>query len=129
MLLVNASAGESRIHGRGLFARERIPANTIIWLLTPGIDIEMTSSEFDSLEPAFRDAIRRFVYTELETGKIVLCADEARYMNHADRPNTRTVGRQTIAIADIQPGEEITCNYAEFDARSRVSAADAGLRP
>jgi uncharacterized protein len=121
MLLTNASAGNSPIHGSGLFAREIIPAGTVIWELTPGFDCEMTPREFDGLDPASREAIRRYVYTDMETGMIVLCQDDARYMNHADRPNTRTVGRQTIALVEIRPGEEMTCNYAEFDA---VSAAN-----
>lgn len=128
MLLVQASAGESRIHGRGLLAREMIHANTVIWMFTPGFDVEMTREQFEALGPDDRDQIRRYVYTEKETGAIILCTDDARYMNHADSPNTRTVGRQTVALVEISPGEELTCNYAEFDARS-CPTADSGGRP
>jgi SET domain-containing protein len=128
MLLIQASAGESRIHGRGLMSRELIRANTVVWVFTPGFDVEMTCEQFDALAPADRDEIRRYVYTEKETGAIVLCADDARFMNHSDSPNTRTIGRQTIALVDISPGAEITCNYAEFDARSCASDDSGGPR-
>ena len=32
-----------------------------------------------------------------------------------------TTGTQTIAVRDIEPGEELTCDYAEFDAATRRS--------
>ncbi len=119
MLLVNASAGPSRIHGQGLMARESIPAETVIWVLNPAFDVEMTSEQFDELPPFVRQQVGRYVYTDMATGKIVLCSDDAKYMNHADRPNTRSVGQQTVANVDILPGEELTCDYREFDAGSQ----------
>ena len=37
-------------------------------------------------------------------------------MNHNERPNTDfTVFDRGYALVDIQKGEEITCNYFEFD--------------
>ena len=120
MLLVNASAGPSLIHGQGLIARELIPAETVIWLLKPGFDVEMTSEQFDELPAFVRQQVGRYVYTDMKTGTIVLCSDDAKYMNHADRPNTRSVGQQTVASADILAGEELTCDYREFDAGSQL---------
>jgi SET domain-containing protein len=55
-----------------------------------------------------------------KTKKYYLCEDNARFMNHSNSPNTfydRNL-RQTIAISDIQIGEEITTNYCEFDDHS-----------
>ncbi len=124
MLLVNASMGRSRIHGRGLIARESIPADTVIWILRPGFDVVMSRDQFEELSQNARDQIRRFIYTEIATGHYVLCSDDAKYMNHSDTPNTRTEGTQTITIQDIQPGQEITCNYCEFDAATRQSTVD-----
>jgi hypothetical protein len=121
--MVNASAGPSRIQGTGLIAREPIPKNTLIWVLRPGFDVELTKEEFDELSPVARGQVARYTYTDISTGKRVLCSDDAKYMNHADTPNTRTEGRETTAIAEIQPGEEITCNYFEFDAASRRHSA------
>jgi len=47
--------------------------------------------------------------------RIVDC-DHGKFMNHNERPNTDfTVFDRGYALVDIQKGEEITCNYAEFD--------------
>ena len=47
---------------------------------------------------------------------LVLDADNGRHMNHSRQPNTdfrdATFG---FAIRDIASGEEITCNYADFE--------------
>jgi SET domain-containing protein len=119
MLLVHASAGRSRIHGKGLIARELIPAGTLVWVLRPGFDVEMTKEQFDDLAPHAREQIARYIYTDVVTGNYILCSDDARYMNHSDTPNTRTEGHQTAAISQIEPGQEITCNYYEFDGATR----------
>ena len=47
----------------------------------------------------------------------LLCGDDARYTNHSGTPNTRCRDDHTYATRDIQPGEEITSDYAEFDVR------------
>lgn len=119
MLLIHASAGPSAIHGTGLFAREPIAAGTLIWELRTGFDREFTIDQLEALPTADREAIRRYLYVDVTSGLSVLCADDARYMNHADLPNTRTAGRQTFAVSDISAGEELTCDYREFDAATR----------
>ena len=124
MLLVNASAGRSRIHGKGLIARELIPAGTLIWVLKAGFDVELTKEQFEGLSPNARDQVARYIYTDVATGHYILCSDDAKYMNHSDTPNTRTEGHRTVAIADIQPGQEITCNYYEFDAATRQTTVE-----
>jgi uncharacterized protein len=124
MLLINASAGRSRIHGKGLIARELIPAGTLVWALKPGFDVELTKAHFEELAPNARDQVARYIYTDVATGNYILCSDDAKYMNHSDTPNTRTEGHRTVAIADIQPGQEITCNYYEFDAATRQTTVE-----
>jgi hypothetical protein len=124
MILVNATRGNSRIHGRGLIARDSIRAGTVIWVLQPGFDVVLTRDQFEALNANSRDQIGRYIYTDVLTGSYILCSDDAKYMNHSDTPNTRTEGHQTIAIADIRPGEEITCNYYEFDAATRQTTVE-----
>jgi hypothetical protein len=42
--------------------------------------------------------------------------DNGRFMNHAQSPNTDfTDANVGWAIRDIAAGEELTCNYSEFD--------------
>lgn len=120
MLLVNASAGPSKIHGTGLIARAPIMAGSIVWEFRPGFDLAMTSEEVRNLSPWSHAQVRRFLYVDIATGRSVLCSDDAKYMNHSDDPNTRTIGTQTIASRHIDIGEELTCDYAEFDAATRA---------
>ena len=47
--------------------------------------------------------------------RIVDC-DDGKFMNHSEQPNTDfRVFDQGFALTDIAVGEEITCNYYEFD--------------
>lgn len=119
MLLVNASAGPSRIHGTGLIANERISAGSVIWVLKPGFDLVLTKRELDELSPPAQKQIRKFIYIDVDTDKYILCSDDAKYMNHSDSPNTSTQGQQTVALCDIEPGTELTGDYREFDAATR----------
>lgn len=119
MLLIHATAGPSPIHGTGLFARQSISVGTLIWQLDPSVDRAVTKAELDGWPIDEQERLRNFIYVDVVTGLYVLCGDDARYMNHADVPNTRTVGNQTFATRDIRPGEELTCDYREFDAVSR----------
>ena len=49
MLLVNARADCSRIHGIGLIAQEFIPKGTRIWRFQPGFDLLIGAAELRSL--------------------------------------------------------------------------------
>jgi len=123
MLLIHASAGPSSIHGTGLFAREPIQAGALIWRLDHSVDRAVTQAELDGWPAEEQERLRNFIYIDVVTGLYVLCGDDARYMNHADMPNTRTVGTQTFVTRDISPGEELTCDYREFDAATRRRAS------
>lgn len=123
MLTVHATAGPSPIDGLGLIARSPIPAGTPIWVFRPGFDLAMAPAELAALSPWSRAQISRFLYEELETGLFILCCDDARYMNHSATPNTTTALRQTTALCDIAAGDELTCDYAEFDAATRRRTA------
>ena len=120
MLLVNASAGTSSIHGTGLIANEFIPAGTVVWILKPGFDLILTKAQLDELPPVVQEQIRRFLYIDIVTGRYILCSDDAKFMNHADSPNTSTRCEQTISIRDIPAGTELTGDYREFDTATRA---------
>lgn len=47
-------------------------------------------------------------------GKIVLCGDHARFLNHSDDPNTEELPFVSTARRQIGAGEEITCDYGGF---------------
>ena len=55
MLLVNAKAESSAIHGRGLIAQEFIPAEIKVWEFRPGFDVLIPEAELDRLSSAARE--------------------------------------------------------------------------
>ena len=104
MLLVDAAAGQSRIHGIGLIAKQSIPAETLVWVLKPEFDVVLTKAALDDLSPVVQEQIRRYLYIDILNGNYILCSDDAKFMNHSDTPNTKTVGDRTWAIRDIPRG-------------------------
>ena len=120
-MLVKTRLGVSDIHGIGLFADEPIGKGTLIWRSNPTLDIRLTRDQIDDLAPPAREQMRKYTYREKCSGLYVLCGDDARFFNHTENPNcldicSSTDGDVTIAARDIAEGEELTCDYAAFDA-------------
>ena len=122
MLLVKTRIGPSVIEGTGLFAAEDIPAGTRTWEFLAGYDVLFTKALIEALPATPRDELQRYVYLNEHSGNYVYCLDNARFMNHSTEPNTRSVyppdGSEgyDVAIRNIKEGEELTCDYCEFDA-------------
>jgi SET domain-containing protein len=136
MLTVKTRIGPSAIEGMGLFAAEDIKAGTVTWRFVSGFDRFFSADEIAALpEPARTDLINH-TYVDAATGRHVLCLDNARFMNHADNPNTRgvhsdgTIEGYDIATRDIARGEELTCDYRQFDAafKEKLGADDNSSR-
>jgi SET domain-containing protein len=118
MLLVKTRIGPSRIHGVGCFAEERIRAGQPVWVFDKRIDSRLRITELPSFPKPIQDLLKKYGYEEMYEGHhtLVLCADHARHMNHSDDPNVLDDGSQyDIAARDIEPGEELTCDYYSFD--------------
>lgn len=98
--------------GRGPVATRLIPRGTIAWVLDP-FDIVLTPADVDALPAPYLELAARYSYLD-PGGSSILCWDHARYMNHHCEPAVRGVTPLfQIAVRDIQPGEELTCEYAE----------------
>jgi uncharacterized protein len=121
MLMVKTRLGVSPIAGIGLFADEDIAAGTITWRFIPGFDQLYSESQLESLPEPARTQMRTYTYKHEVTGNYVYCLDNARFMNHADDPNTKGVHEAggiegyDIATRDIRKGDELTCDYFTFD--------------
>ena len=121
MLLVRTRVGPSSIHGLGVFAEEPIAAGAPVWEFTPGWDLEHDPAEVERLPPHVRAFLSHFGYVDPHLGgRVVLCFDHARYMNHSDAPNVApdyARGRHgpDFAARDIAAGEELTVDYGLFD--------------
>ncbi len=117
MMLVRTYLSNSSIEGVGIFAAEPIRAGDVIWRLEPKFDVFFTKREIEDLPPHMQDFIARYSYPHMrKDGVWVLESDNGRFMNHSERPNTDFTGfEKGFAVCDIGAGEEITCNYHEFD--------------
>ncbi|MEM1444986.1 MAG: SET domain-containing protein [Planctomycetota bacterium] len=86
---------KSAIHGRGLFAKVRIPKGTVLGKL----EGELTDIDGDYV-----------LWLTEEQGLQV--KNDLRFINHATPPNAAYFDDFTVgALRDIEPGEEITHNY------------------
>jgi hypothetical protein len=100
--------------GHGVFATRFIPRGTITWALDE-FDQILTPERVAALAPAQRAGVEEYAYVDAE-GNYVLCWDLGRYVNHACEPTSRGVGPSfEIAVRDIQPGEQLTSDYAELN--------------
>jgi SET domain-containing protein len=126
MLRVSTYVAPSRISGVGLFAAQRIRKGTHIWEFTEGVDWLLTRSELEAFPEPFRSRLRHYVYLD-EHGCYVLCGDNAKFMNHDLAPNCSDSHPSfTIASCTIEVGEELTCDYREFDVESREQGLGFG---
>ena len=96
--------------GHGLFATRLIPWGTITWTKCE-FDRVFLPEEVAALAPEYRRIVEIFSYVDTD-GNSVLCWDGARNINHSCEANTLSIIHAVdIAIRDIQPGEQITCEY------------------
>ncbi|MCC6235389.1 MAG: SET domain-containing protein [Verrucomicrobiales bacterium] len=124
MMLVRVAVGRSDIEGMGLFATVPIPAGTPVWRWVSGFDRVLEESEMTAWPEAARRHIAHYGYLDPASRRWVLGGDLSIFMNHAAHPNTGapgTVGAapETVALRDIAAGEELTCDYHQFDASGK----------
>lgn len=114
MLLVRTRLGLSPIEGIGCFAAEPLRAGTPVWRFVPGFDRMIDPDLAAKCDESW---LAKYAQECPLTGYWVLCADDARFINHADEPNVSQraplfhpayVGE---ALRDIEAGEELTMDY------------------
>lgn len=121
MLLVKTYLAHSAIEGFGVFAGEAIEEGTVIWAFNPAVDILLPIGDLPSLPDVAQHFVKRYAYPHETLNAYVLCGDDARFMNHSDRPNIRSIYPDgdihgiDLAARAIQKGEEIVCDYFTFD--------------
>jgi SET domain-containing protein len=117
MLTVSTYLAPSAIEGLGVFAGEFIERGRLLWSLNPKFDIFVYPHEVGTYPPHLQDYLARYTYPHLEMpGVVILDCDNGKFMNHTLTPNTDfRIFDRGYALVDIAAGEEITCNYHEFD--------------
>ena len=107
----NVMAGKSKIHGKGLYAKNSIPARRKIGSMAG----EIISKKAARQKAKVNESIS---IVELWNGKALdasVINNDLRYINHSCQPNTymRNVGNHVefYALRSIKTNEELTCNY------------------
>ena len=123
MMLIETRVAPSPIHGLGLFAVQAIPKNTPIWTFQPGFDQDFSPEQFAALPPRAQAHARWFSFFAKPDNHAILSGDHSCFMNHSATPNTgapkdATAPVVTVALRNIAAGEELTCNYFDFDAEA-----------
>lgn len=126
MYLVKTKLAPSALHGLGVFAEEFIPKGTVVWQFDPTLDHVFTEEEIASLPVMTQEYIRHHGYFSQHLGKQVMPFDNERFTNHSTNP---TVGEDvtrkaelepvSVALRDINPGEEITVDYRAIEGPHR----------
>ena len=116
MLLVDVLVKTSEIEGLGVFSKHAVAARTTIWRLDPRFDRVVARAEYEATSGSVRNWLDRYGYPYVgDDSRIVFELDDARYMNHSDKPNMKYVSpEEAIAARDIAAGEEITVDYGTF---------------
>jgi hypothetical protein len=117
MMLCRTFVAQSEIQGLGVFAAEFIPCGGQMWVLNPKFDIFVQISELARLPAHMHEYVTRYSYPHLEmSGVRIIDCDDGKFMNHSEQPNTDfCIFDKGYALTDIAAGDEITCNYYEFD--------------
>ncbi|MFE9769587.1 SET domain-containing protein [Streptomyces sp. NPDC005808] len=113
MLTKGIDVRASPTHNVGLFVTEPIPTGTVIWL--PCTKCSRWSKEEVAALPAARfQALDTYGHL-LTDGSLLLPCLGAYLMNHSCEANVLDLGLDFgLAVHDIAPGEEVTCDYATF---------------
>lgn len=134
--------GQSPIHGLGLFAKREIPAGTIWWKASRNNVLLINRTQYETLLNSHTngtinqllDIATIYGYYSRRMDSIIVCLDNARYVNHSEQPNSGAPydGNPlcSVALRDILPGEEILEDYAQYDLCpwSRITCSDTFVR-
>src|SRR5262245_20577126 len=92
MLHIETYLAPSPIHGIGLFAKRPIRRDTLIWEFIPGFDQELSNEDLERLDPFCRRRVLVYAFFNPWKSRYILCADDARFINHSSQPTTLCIG-------------------------------------
>ena len=119
MLTVPTYLDRSSLHGIGIFSSSFLTEGMLVWEYHSRVDLTFKPDQWidlgRGLSPCSFDNLRFHSYKE--KGCLVLCLDNARFMNHSgSKANVRQDNEKDrmFASRDVEPGEELLCNYFEY---------------
>jgi hypothetical protein len=113
--------------GYGVFATERIPRGTVVWVLDD-LDQRVDDVRAAAIVGPAREMLHRYTFLD-SAGVRILCWDNAKYVNHHCEANCLSPGFQLeIAIRDIEAGEELTDDYGSLNLEDSFDCACGSRR-
>lgn len=96
--------------GHGLIATRKILKGTITWV-RDSLDIVLEPEAYEQINGSRKEYLYKYCFVDGQ-GRRILCWDHGRFVNHCCAANCIAPGFDCeIAVRDIQPGEQITCDY------------------
>lgn len=116
MMQVHTYVAASSIEGVGVFTAEPIARGQMVWSFDPLFDRLIPVADYENARPLVKDFLDKYSYPSPDRPSfLVYETDNGRFMNHIDTPNLDfSDSGGARALRDIQAGEELTCNYADF---------------
>lgn len=113
--------------GYGVVAKSFIPKGTITWVLDK-FDREFTSEQYNELDSVYKNLLNTYAYKN-NLGNLVLCWDNARFVNHSFNSNCLTTAYNfELAIRDIYPGEQLTDDYGYLNVDKPFRGINEGTK-
>lgn len=120
MIVVAHYVAPSRIAGLGLFTSTALAAGETIYRFDPRFTFVLSNAEVQAMPGAAQARIANYVYRGKGVHRLsdasYYCADDSRFMNHSDTPNTRWVEatESYVTTEAVAADSELTCDYSEF---------------
>lgn len=121
MLIIETILKEFPNKGIGLCSVHAMSEGTFVYEANSFFDVLVSKQEVDSMQKVPRDFIEEHCSFSKKRNGYWVCVDNARFLNHSDTPNLKWLSgiHKYITVRDISAGEELTCNYREFDDLSK----------
>lgn len=115
MIIIRTFVDRSPLHGLGVFSKDFVPKGSKVWEFNPIFDLKVDPAEFEKLPQAVKEEIEIHMYVPEDGGLFYYETTSGKYMNHSRDPNVdfSNVG-YGYALRDIQPGEELLCDYRQI---------------
>lgn len=101
--------------GLGLFAKEFISKDSVVWKFVNGLDMKISMDEFNTLNDAQKEYFIKYGWIQNgEENFYYSSGDLSNFMNHSYTPNIDGKKEVSVALRDIHIGEEMFINYKDF---------------
>jgi uncharacterized protein len=131
MLAVENYLAPSPLHGLGVFAKNPIAKGRMVSRFMPPFDLHFPPEMLACLNAQERAYLKNYAYLSRFDGVYILPGDNDRFMNHSETPNVGLNPDGTpncLALRDIAAGEEMLCDYREFDLEWKVKLPHLAAR-